>query len=141
MSRPRKKSPKSSEIKDSPSILTRTRSNAKRRKETEPTGPTSTPKTFPASTEELIRDRLDESAIYLSRRQSDLLRSERAELLWRYKASRLINQKLRSKLITLESKIFELGTGVTLNTTKSTSTDESGRLTYEAGQWKTSSNT
>ena len=129
MKKPRKKSPTLSEIKDSQSILTRIRLNAKRRKALAHTGPTSTPKTS-----------VDMTQKGLTWRQARIYQADAEELLWRYKALQVINQRLRSKLTDLESKILETPMDKISNIIPSTSTDESGRLTYEAGQWKTSSN-
>ena len=132
MSRPKKKLPTLSEIKDSQSILTRTRLNARRRRkeENEPTGQTSMPKTsaYPIQP-------------FTTQWQIKQYRDTAVELLWRYKALQVINQRLRSKLTALESKILETPMGKISSVIKSTSTDESGRLTYEAGRWKTSKNT
>ena len=127
---PKKKSPTFSEIKDSPSILTRTRLNAKRKKETEPTGQTSMPKTsaYPIQP-------------FTTQWQIKQYRDTAVELLWRYKALQVINQRLRSKLTALESKILETPMDKISSIIPSTSTDESGRLTYEAGRWKTSAST
>lgn len=129
MKKPKKESLGSAMIKDGRLKWIHINSNAKPKKESEPTGQISSPKTS-------VRPhylRAMERLLKIQREQGE-------ELLWRYKALQVINQRLRSKLTAYESKILETPLDKISSISQSTSTDESGRLTYEAGRWKTSAN-
>ena len=130
MKKPKNESLGSAMIKDGRLKWIHINSNAIPKKESEPIGPTSTPKTS-------VRPTM-QRAQYLDNEDLENLRMERAELFWRYKALQVINQRLRSRLTALESKILETPMDKISSIIPSTSTDESGRLTYEAGRWKTS---
>ena len=113
MRKPKKESLGSAMIKDGKLKWMHINSNAIPKKESEPIGPTSTPKT---------------TVQYLDATEYEELRQERAELFWRYKALKVINQRLRSRLTDLESKILETPMDKISSIIPSTSTDESGRL-------------
>ena len=127
MKKPRKKLPTLSEIKDSPSILTRTRLNARRRKALEHTGPMSTPK---------ISVSLDGTS--LTWRMARNYQGDAEELLWRYKAQKAIIQNLRAALIAAGLPISDKLMDPTLNTFKYFYVPKKAETTSETGQTKTS---
>lgn len=142
MRKPKNESVRSAFVKDGRLKWMHINSNAIPKKESEPIGRTSTPRTSRSCLNGLIIPTEPKVVMPESEMKSlEEYKKAAVELLWRYKALKVINQKLRSRLIALESKILETPMDKISSIIPSTSIDESGRLTYEAGRWKTSKNT
>ena len=117
------------------SHIQNTRLNAKQRKGREHIMSISTPKTS-------VDLSIPREVINHSKNLMLIAKSERAELLWRYKARGLIIQRLLSEKTKTVSGTYEkVRTAPPSNTTKSWYADESGRLIYEPGPKTTSAST
>jgi len=136
--KPKKRLPTLSEIKASPSILTRTRLAAKRQKAREHTGLTSTPKTSRSCLEGLTIRSEPKMAIEASEWKGlEDYRKAAVELYWKCKAQEVIIQNLLSRMTLYGYRISGNLTESTLNITKSFSTKDAAPTTSETGQSKT----